>query len=58
MNWLRDDRGNTVIYTTFGRSPAVQIALDTRRATSSVLQDVGTAVNTLPKNSNTCLSPT
>ncbi|WP_066519822.1 DUF3515 family protein [Curtobacterium ammoniigenes] len=57
IDWIRDARGNDVIYTTYGRNPAVQVVIDSTRATPSVLQDIGTAVGTLPRNGLRCLAP-
>lgn len=57
VDWIRDDRGKQVVYTTFGRDPAVQVVIDTSKATSSVLQDIGNAVDSLPKDGHECLDP-
>lgn len=57
VDWIRDARGSTVIYTTFGRAPAVQVVIESSRATSDVLQDIGDAVSTLPKDGHKCLDP-
>jgi hypothetical protein len=57
VDWLRDDRGDTLVFTTFGRSPAVQVVVDAKKATSSVLGDLGDAVSTLPKDGHRCLDP-
>ena len=57
VDWIRDDRGGQVVYTTFGRSPAVQVVIDTTKATDSVLQDIGSAVETLPRDGHRCLDP-
>jgi len=57
VDWIRDDRGQNVVYTTFGRSPAVQVVIDTKRATPDALQDLGDAVSTLPKDGHRCLDP-
>jgi hypothetical protein len=57
VDWIRDDRGKQVVYTTFGRSPAVQVVVDSSKATSQVLQDIGDAVSTLPKDGHKCLDP-
>ncbi|MFJ4219031.1 DUF3515 family protein [Curtobacterium luteum] len=57
VDWIRDDRGAQVVYTTFGRSPAVQVVIESSRATDQVLQDIGTAVSTLPKDGHRCLDP-
>ena len=57
VDWIRDDRGKQVVYTTFGRDPAVQVVIDTSKATASVLQDVGNAVDSLPKDGHECLDP-
>lgn len=57
IDWIRDARGKDVIYTTYGRNPAVQVVIDSSRATPSVLQDLGTAIGTLPRNGLRCLAP-
>ncbi|PZE73695.1 DUF3515 domain-containing protein [Curtobacterium sp. MCBD17_019] len=57
VDWIRDARKDSIVYTTFGRSPAVQVALDPTAATSDVLQDIGDAVSTLPKDGHACLDP-
>jgi hypothetical protein len=57
VDWIRDDRGGQVVYTTFGRSPAVQVVIDTTKTTPSVLQDLGPAVSTLPRDGHECLDP-
>jgi hypothetical protein len=57
VDWIRDARGQNVVYTTFGRSPAVQVVIDTKRATADALQDLGDAVSTLPKDGHRCLDP-
>jgi hypothetical protein len=57
VDWIRDDRGGQIVYTTFGRSPAVQVVIDTTKATDSVLQDIGPAVETLPRDGHRCLDP-
>jgi hypothetical protein len=56
IDWIRDVQGKNTIYTTFGRSPAVQVVMSDK-ATSEVLQDLQSAVETLPKNGRKCLSP-
>jgi hypothetical protein len=55
VDWIRDDRGDQVVYTTFGRSPAVQVVIDTTKTTSQVVQDLTNAVSTLPKDGHRCL---
>lgn len=57
VDWIRDDRGKEVVYTTFGRSPAVQVVIDTSRATGDALQDLGDAVSRLPEDGHRCLDP-
>jgi len=57
VDWIRDARRSSIVYTTFGRDPAVQVVVDTSRATSEVLQDIGDAVSTLPKDGHRCLDP-
>jgi hypothetical protein len=57
VDWIRDDKGKQVVYTTFGRDPAVQVVIDTSKTTSQVLQDLGTAVSSLPTDGHKCLDP-
>ncbi|KQS07477.1 hypothetical protein ASG04_15270 [Curtobacterium sp. Leaf183] len=57
VDWIRDDEGKRVIYTTFGRDPAVQVVIDSTKTTDQVLQDIGTAVSSLPKDGHKCLDP-
>ncbi|TCU84919.1 uncharacterized protein DUF3515 [Curtobacterium sp. PhB191] len=57
VDWIRDDRGKQIVYTTFGRSPAVQVVVDTSKTGSAVLQDIATAVSTLPEDGHKCLDP-
>lgn len=57
VDWIRDARSDAVVYTTFGRSPAVQVVIDPTAATSEVLQDIGDAVATLPRDGHRCLDP-
>ncbi|ROS72012.1 uncharacterized protein DUF3515 [Curtobacterium sp. PhB130] len=57
VDWIRDDQDKRIVYTTFGRDPAVQVVIDTSKTTSQVLQDIGTAVETLPKDGHKCLDP-
>ena len=57
IDWIRDDRGEQIVYTTFGRSPAVQVVVDTSKTGSAVLQDLADAVSTLPKDGHKCLDP-
>ncbi|MGN8050836.1 DUF3515 family protein [Curtobacterium sp. 22159] len=57
VDWIRDDRGDRIVYTTFGRSPAVQVVIDSTKTTNQVVQDVTDAVSTLPKDGHECLDP-
>lgn len=57
VDWIRDDEGKQVVYTTFGRDPAVQVVIDSTKTTDQVLQDIGNAVETLPKDGHECLDP-
>ncbi|MBF4594147.1 MULTISPECIES: DUF3515 family protein [Curtobacterium] len=57
VDWIRDDRGDQVVYTTFGRSPAVQVVVDSTKTTSSVVQELSDAVSSLPKDGHECLDP-
>lgn len=54
--WLRnDERAPTYIFTTFGRDPAVDVAVDNDiRSTGIVLGDLTPAVSTLPTNGLEC----
>ncbi len=56
--WIEDDsKGHTYVFTTYGRDPAVQVALDdTKVSGSSVLSDLQPAVSTLPLNGRRCIS--
>ncbi|GAA3336329.1 DUF3515 family protein [Curtobacterium sp. C1] len=57
VDWIRDDRGAQIVFTTFGRTPAVQVVIDTKLTTSQVVQDLSDAVSTLPKDGRECLDP-
>ncbi|MCJ1713712.1 DUF3515 family protein [Microbacterium sp. M1A1_1b] len=57
VDWIRDDEGKRIVYTTFGRDPAVQVVIDSTKTTDQVLQDIGTAVASLPKDGHRCLDP-
>jgi len=57
IDWIRDDRGGQVVYTTFGRSPAVQVVIDSTKTTGQVVQDLSAVVALLPKDGHTCLDP-
>ncbi|WP_413601668.1 DUF3515 family protein [Curtobacterium sp. Curtsp57] len=57
VDWIRDDEGKQIVYTTFGRDPAVQVVIDSTKTTDQVLQDIGNAVETLPKDGHECLDP-
>lgn len=57
VDWIRDARKSTTIYTTFGRSPAVQVVVDDSRATANVLQELADALDQLPKDGHKCLDP-
>jgi len=57
VDWIRDDEGKQIVYTTFGRNPAVQVVIDSTKTTDQVLQDIGNAVETLPKDGHECLDP-
>ncbi|SBN63843.1 Protein of unknown function (DUF3515) [Curtobacterium sp. 9128] len=57
VDWIRDDEGRQIVYTTFGRDPAVQVVIDSTKTTDQVLQDIGNAVETLPKDGHECLDP-
>jgi hypothetical protein len=57
VDWIEDDsRKPLYVYTTFGREPAVQVAIDSTAVSgSTALVDVSSAVATLPVTSQ-CLS--
>ncbi|MCS5513719.1 DUF3515 family protein [Curtobacterium flaccumfaciens pv. betae] len=57
VDWIRDDRGDQVVFTTFGRSPAVQVVVDSTKTTSTVVQELSDAVSSLPKDGHECLDP-
>jgi hypothetical protein len=57
VDWIRDDRGKQIVFTTFGRAPAVQVVIDATKTTSQVVQDLSDAVSTLPKDGHECLDP-
>jgi hypothetical protein len=57
VDWIRDDRGDQVVFTTFGRSPAAQVVVDSTKTTSSVVQELSDAVSSLPKDGHKCLDP-
>ncbi|MFZ7088460.1 DUF3515 family protein [Curtobacterium sp. RRHDQ10] len=58
VDWIRDaSTPDRITYTTFGRTPAVQVTIDSSKATDQVLQDVEDAVSTLPKDGKRCLDP-
>ncbi|WP_144765569.1 DUF3515 family protein [Curtobacterium sp. 9128] len=57
VDWIRDDEGKRIVYTTFGRDPAVQVVIDSTKTTDQVLQDIGTAVESLPEDGHRCLDP-
>ncbi|MFZ6993563.1 DUF3515 family protein [Curtobacterium sp. RRHDQ66] len=57
VDWIRDDEGKQIVYTTFGRDPAVQVVIDSTKTTDQVLQDIGNAVEALPKDGHECLDP-
>jgi hypothetical protein len=57
VDWIRDDRGDQVVFTTFGRSPAAQVVVDSTKTTSSVVQELSDAVSSLPKDGHECLDP-
>ncbi|MBT1545242.1 DUF3515 family protein [Curtobacterium aurantiacum] len=57
VDWIRDDRGDQVVFTTFGRSPAAQVVVDSTKTTSTVVQELSDAVSTLPEDGHECLDP-
>jgi len=58
VDWIEDDSQKPLYtYTTFGRDPAVQVAIDSNVVSgSTALVDVSAAVSVLPVTSK-CLSP-
>jgi hypothetical protein len=52
VDWLVDYRGKDAVYTTYGRSPGVQVVVDTKVVPSApnVLFDLASAVGTIPEN--------
>lgn len=54
--WLRDGSDEpTVVFTSFGRDPAVDVVLDTNAATPGVvLVDLANAVSSAPENGRAC----
>ena len=58
VDWLRDDANDpTFVFTTYGRSPAVEVIVDYTNASAfDALVDVAFAVSQLPVDGE-CLSP-
>lgn len=58
VDWIEDETQKPLyVYTTFGRDPAVQVAIDSTTVSgSTALVDVSAAVSVLPVTSK-CLSP-
>jgi len=56
--WIRqEDAAKKVwVFTTFGRDPAVQLTVSTSLSPGVVLDQLGTAVDFLPKNGHVCTS--
>lgn len=52
VDWLADQRGKDRIYTTYGRTPGVQVVVDSDVVASppNVLFDLASAVGTLPQS--------
>lgn len=57
VDWIRDDADDpTFVFTTYGRTPAVQVVVDADAASgTSALVDLGTAVAAIPQTSQ-CLN--
>lgn len=57
VDWLIDQKGKDAIYTTYGRSPGVQVVVDSKAVptASNVLFDLSSAVGTL-KQTRACQS--
>jgi hypothetical protein len=55
VDWLVDQKGKDAVYTTYGRSPGVQVVVDTTAVPSAtnVLFDLSSAVGTL-QQTRTC----
>lgn len=58
VDWLAEFTPSKAVFTTYGRSPGVQVVVDTKavEAPTNVLHDVSSAVGTLPQN-RACQSP-
>jgi hypothetical protein len=58
IDWLVDDTdAPTYVLTTYGRDPAVSVAMDsTVVASSTVLDELSGAVSWLPENGQACVS--
>ncbi|MCC7128315.1 MAG: DUF3515 family protein [Microbacteriaceae bacterium] len=58
IDWLRDDSGApNYVFTTFGRDPAVEVVIDSSRASgTNVLEALSLAVGTIP-TTGACTNP-
>jgi hypothetical protein len=56
--WLRDDsKAPTYVFTTYGRTPAIAVAIDQRKQTPGlVLSDLDAVISFTKPNGRTCLS--
>jgi hypothetical protein len=57
VDWLLDDRGDPVVYTTFGRAPAAQVRVSAQLPpsdASAALVDLRPVVAALPRTGRTC----
>lgn len=58
IDWIRDGtKKQAITFTTFGRSPAVQVTVDAATYTNTMLNAISDAVGTLPKDGHRCLDP-
>jgi hypothetical protein len=57
-DWVVDDRGDPLVFTTFGRSPAVEVSVPVsygRTDASAALVDVAAVAAALPRTPRRCL---
>ncbi|MCY1692808.1 DUF3515 family protein [Curtobacterium sp. SL109] len=58
VDWIRDgSKKNAITFTTFGRSPAVQVTADAKTYTNGMLSALSGAVGALPRDGHRCLDP-
>ncbi|WP_166983413.1 DUF3515 domain-containing protein [Paramicrobacterium fandaimingii] len=57
VDWVRDDSESPVFrFTTYGRTPAVEVVIDNREASGSALLDLSPAVSVIDQT-RSCLNP-